>query len=688
MKLWEERCKLVYIGVLVFFSLCFFAGNAQYAIQAWGNNSMGQFGNGTLINSISPLPAAAGGGLPFITLSSGSSHTLGIRSDGSLWAWGLNADHQLGDGTTDNRTLPLNIYSGQWLTVAAGIEHSIGIQTNGSLWAWGRNTSYQLGDGTYVPFRDIPTRIDFGTGNTWTAVSAGAYHTIGLRADGSIWSWGLNNYLQLGDGTIFSGRNYPSMIQSGSPLKFTQIAAGYNHTLALGEDGSLWGWGANNSGQLGDGTLQNRGTPFMIVQGSGNPWKCITAGEGFSAGIRADGSLWAWGSSIPGLAGGLIPSQMFTGDCIRWTKMTAGKDFIIAMKEDGTIWSFGHNEEGQLGNGTTINSVAPEQIMSLGYISLNNALAAGKSYAIIAGEKLTGPLVSGGPKDTSFTACILQGTNYTIGDTSFSTPGTHTVTLLTQQRCDSVVRVTLAVIEPLQRDSSIYACDSFRFKQNVYYNNTILSDTVRSATGCDSIYYTIALRINRSTVSQKTACLSKGSTYSFNGSILTKSGLYVNTYATVQGCDSIVQLHLVIAKDTIIDIRGAGFVEWNNTTYVASTFLKDTVFSLSGCDSLYRNINIQVSPAPNTYIPNAFTPNDDGLNDIFRPSYSAIKKLYWFRIYNRYGQLVFETTRSGLGWNGTVKGVLQPIGTYIWMLKAEENTGKNIEKTGSVLLLY
>ena len=194
------------------------------------------------------------------SISSGRNHTAALRVDGSLWAWGGNVCGQLGDGTWENRNIPVRAGEAvTWSAVSAGGLHTAALKTDGSLWTWGWNSSGQLGDGIFGHTeRNVPVRI--GEETSWSAISAGSEHTIALRVDGSLWAWGDNYSGQLGDGT-WAYR--PAPVRIGEETNWTAISAGGYHTIALRVDGSLWAWGWND-GQLGDGTWTERNVPVLV----------------------------------------------------------------------------------------------------------------------------------------------------------------------------------------------------------------------------------------------------------------------------------------------------------------------------------------------------------------------------------------------------------------------------------------
>ena len=230
------------------------------------------------------------------SVSAGRGHRMAIKTDGSLWAWGDNFFGQRGDGTGDNfKTTPVRIGSEtNWASVSAGGLYTVAIKTDGSLWAWGNNSYGQLGDGTSDNFKTTPVRI--GSETNWATVSAGVAHTVAIKTDGSLWAWGNNYRGQLGDGTGGYDQQKDTPVRIGSETNWASVSAGYEHTVAIKTDGSLWAWGDNYSGQLGNGTISYnlKTTPVRI--GSETNWATVSAGMFHTVAIKTDSSLWAWGS--------------------------------------------------------------------------------------------------------------------------------------------------------------------------------------------------------------------------------------------------------------------------------------------------------------------------------------------------------------------------------------------------------
>lgn len=195
--------------------------------------------------------------------AAGYYHSVALKSNGTLWAWGGNQWGQLGDGTTTNKYSPVQIGTdNNWVSVAAGIYHTVALKSDGTLWAWGNNQYGQLGDGTTTN-KYSPEQI--GTDNNWASVTAGDYHTVALRSGGTcgdtLWAWGYNGEGELGDGTT-TQRNSP--VQIGTDNNWMSVTAGPYHAVAIKSDNTLWTWGFNLQGQLGDGTTTDKHSPVQI----------------------------------------------------------------------------------------------------------------------------------------------------------------------------------------------------------------------------------------------------------------------------------------------------------------------------------------------------------------------------------------------------------------------------------------
>ncbi len=299
-------------------------------------------------------------------ITAGSSHSLIIKNDGTLWAWGGNVYGELGDGTYISKNTPIQIGSdNNWKDVKAGAHHTIAIKNDGSLWSWGRNYSGELGDGTNID-KNTPTQI--GTDNNWFKIfSKISGHSLAQKNDGTLWAWGSNNSGQLGDGTNIN-KNVPILIQTVNI--WDKIVPGNYHNVSIKTDGTLWAWGNNTYGQLGNSTNTDSYIPNQI--GTDTDWKEVTVGYFHTVAIKNNGTLWAWGSNYTGqLGNGLSGSNFSTnsptqiGTATNWDKIDSGLQHTIAIKTDGTLWGWGWNYTGQIGNGNLIDQDQPIQVGTL-----------------------------------------------------------------------------------------------------------------------------------------------------------------------------------------------------------------------------------------------------------------------------------------------------------------------------------
>lgn len=270
-------------------------------IWAWGTNSYGEIGNGTSNNFVYS-PIQIGTATDWVKIVAGHTHTLGLKSNGTLWAWGQNGSGQLGDGTTVDKTTPVQIGTAtDWLIIVPGFTHSMAIKTNGTLWSWGSNGNGELGDETYTA-KSSPVQV--GTSTNWVTVSTGKYHSKAIKSDGTLWTWGSGIFGLHGDGTgnNNTGFNKTSPIQIGTATNWTSVTAGYETCTALKADGSLWVWGNNNYGQVGDGTFVTRNIPIQNTTAVN--CVAISTGRGFhDLALNATGEIWSWGLNVFGQLG-------------------------------------------------------------------------------------------------------------------------------------------------------------------------------------------------------------------------------------------------------------------------------------------------------------------------------------------------------------------------------------------------
>lgn len=301
-----------------------------------------------------------------LLVAAGRNFTIAQAASASFWGWGDNGYGQLGNGGTTGSNAPIPILglSGTaFISIAAGSTNSLGSRPNGA-WGWGGNASGQLGDGSTANVATAGLVLG-ASGVNVTRVSAGEAHSVALEGGGTMWGWGDNTYGQLGDGTTTSS-TAPVTVTALSSV--TSISAGGYHTLALDQDGRVWGWGNNAFGQIGDGTLINSSVPVLVPGLSGV--RAISAGFSHSLALAGDGTVWAWGDNAAGqlgdgtLIGASTPVQVsgLTGA----VAIGAGETHSVAILGDGTVRAWGSNASGQLGNGTFVDSPLPVTVSNLG----------------------------------------------------------------------------------------------------------------------------------------------------------------------------------------------------------------------------------------------------------------------------------------------------------------------------------
>ncbi|WP_338278646.1 MopE-related protein [Corallococcus caeni] len=336
---------------------------ADGTVWAWGRNDAGQLGDGTTIQRNTPVKVLGLTGV--MAIAAGASASLALKTDGTVWAWGSNYNGHLGGGAVSSLYMPAQVLGLTGVAaIAVGTSQVFALKQDGTVWAWGLNTYGQLGDGT-TTFRYFPTKVQSLTGVA--AIAPGDHHSLALKKDGTVWAWGENLYGQLGDGTT-TDHSTPAQVQGLPSAK--ALATRGNHSVVLTSDGAVWAWGDNNWGQLGDGTYNNRSTPAQIQSLTGVG--VVSAGMTFTLAAKTNSVVYALGNNNNGQLGignSSIPrtsSPAILAGITAVETIAASSGHIVALRADGTFWAWGINSFGQLGDGTTTNRIAPVQVQGLG----------------------------------------------------------------------------------------------------------------------------------------------------------------------------------------------------------------------------------------------------------------------------------------------------------------------------------
>ncbi len=373
-------------------------------VWAWGYNLYGQLGDDTTTDSHVPIQVS--GLTEIVAVSVGAGHSLALESDGTVWAWGCNGYGQLGNGNTTDSHVPIQVggLTGM-VAVSAGNEYSLALKSDGTAWAWGLNGNGQLGNDSSTN-SDVPVPVSGLTGVV--AVSAGAGHSLALKSDGTVWAWGSNSYGQLGNGNTIDSL---VPVQVSSLTGVMAVSTGNGHSLALKSDGTVWAWGFNLYGQLGNDSTTNSDVPVPV---SGLNNVVAIAAYYHSLAVESDGTIWAWGWNGYGQLGNgnttesHVPVQV--SGLSEAVAVSAGYGNSLVTKSDGTAWVWGWNEKGQLGNNSTTNSYVPIQVSGL-----SNIVAIAGSYFHSLALKATTDLIS--PTVTTNNATAITATSATLNGT-------------------------------------------------------------------------------------------------------------------------------------------------------------------------------------------------------------------------------------------------------------------------------
>jgi alpha-tubulin suppressor-like RCC1 family protein len=332
-----------------------------YDLYSWGNGTNGQLGNGTSTSVSSPVQIGSTG--EWLVFAAGYQHNLAIKPNNTLWAWGNGGGGRLGLGNTTSYSSPKQVGAlTDWLYIATIHTSSFAIKKDGTMWSWGVNGKGQLGLGDTTN-RSSPVQI--GALTNWAKFASREF-VLAITTTGELYSWGANNQGQLGNGnTTYTS----SPVQVGALTTWASAACGPSQSYLIKTDGTMWvcGYGAAY-GSLGLNNANSYSSPKQL--GALTNWLQVASGNYVVSAVKTDGTLWAWGRNNDGQLGQgntsyAVSSPIQVGALTNWSKTSCGNAFCLATKTDGTLWAWGNNSYGQLGQNNTTYRSSPVQVGSL-----------------------------------------------------------------------------------------------------------------------------------------------------------------------------------------------------------------------------------------------------------------------------------------------------------------------------------
>ena len=350
-------------GVATFSNLSIDRGGSGYTLTA---SATGLTGATSSAFSIAAPPAPS---LIFATIAAGGSgsgsHTCGVTTAGAVYCWGYNGNGQLGDNSSINRLIPTLVQAPPGVTfqaVSPGGQHTCAVTPGGDAYCWGRNEFGRLGDGTGID-RRFPVRVAAPAGVTFAAVSPGNGHSCGLAAgSGSVYCWGLNGSGQLGDNTNIN-RLIPVLVQAPAGVTFTAVTTGVIHSCGLAVSGAVYCWGDNGIGQLGDNSTIGKPTPVQALAPVGVTFARVDAGFFHTCAVTPSGAAYCWGANSVGQLGDnttvdkLVPTAVQGG--LQFALLSGGGGHTCGVTTTGLGHCWGVNSFGQIGDNTTLGRLTP-----------------------------------------------------------------------------------------------------------------------------------------------------------------------------------------------------------------------------------------------------------------------------------------------------------------------------------------
>jgi alpha-tubulin suppressor-like RCC1 family protein len=331
-------------------------------LWAWGDNDSGQLGDGTTTDSSVPVQESSHS-TDWSSVDAGYYHTVAMKSNGTVWCWGYNNHGQLGNSSTANSSIPVQESShSTWNMISAGGFHTAAIKADGTLWSWGNNIEGEMADGTDSNDRLTPTQES--SHSIWNMVSAGGFHTAAIKTNGTLWSWGYTGDGQIGNNSVASIHVCLPQQEYSHSTNWVMLIAGGRYTVAMKSDHTLWAWGNNNFGELGNGDFLDRRVPVSVDNNSSD-WQAFSTGDRHTIATKTNGELWTWGYNTSGQLGNGETTNRHTPvqeDSVSddWSSLSAGgMAHSTAIRSNGRLWVWGGNSQGQLGDGSTTDNLIP-----------------------------------------------------------------------------------------------------------------------------------------------------------------------------------------------------------------------------------------------------------------------------------------------------------------------------------------
>jgi alpha-tubulin suppressor-like RCC1 family protein len=484
----------------------------------------------TLLFSAGPVVAQ--------TLAGGEAHTVVLKSDGTVWTFGENGFGQLGNNSTNDSKVPIQV-SGLTgvVKVAAGSNHSMALTSAGNLYVWGYNASGQIGDGTTTTPRKTPVQSSLAN---VVAMAAGANHSVALTSGGDVYTWGKNTVGQLGNGAMSATpTTTPTLVMTG----VAAIGTGLDHTLFVKTDGTVYASGENGNGQLGDGTTTDRSTPVQMTGVSGAA--AADGGSGHTVILLSNGTMKAAGLNSSGQLGDTTTTQRTTAVAVATvtniTTIASGRLHTLARESDGTVWAWGYNNTGQVGDGTNTNRSSPTEITAL---PPSADIAAGDDHSVAVtsdgivhtwGSNEVYQLGDGTTVDRwSPIAISTTGYDWKVATPTFSVEaGTYTLTktvTVSVATAGATIRYTQNGNEPTESDSSIASGSSVAVNISQTLKAKAFKGGVPSS-NTESPHY--ELKVSAPTASPNTNTFT--STQTFSTSTSTSGATLRYTVSNIQG---------------------------------------------------------------------------------------------------------------------------------------------------------